>query len=409
VTPPQAYFDPSHRIKLITQPTPSTNHPPLQMSSTTVSSYAPGDLVTATWKGRGRYHAFVEAVNGEDSDTPTYVLVYEDGDIDRAAKPEYIVSRTGKLAPPKPTAGEAAGEAAPANEDGENKATEGPVKFTQCSNAECAKQYIEWRRRCPSCETQNPKLIVPHRFGGFFNPIDFEQMRIQSAERDAGRFRAGYPGLEDDPDANLNVKFFSNEIAMVPDGYKIEEFLEKWKGKYARLEHGHAFIQWIFPIREQGLNPQAQPLQKWEADKIASTPVMQDRLIRLYELMLDFYGMRLVNRVTGEVARNEIWRDRYANLEHHPHNFLRITRILKCLHECGLGRYQKPFVKHVLTEIYQNRELTACEESAKLYWVSVVVNDQERDELRNYIAERVATRKQARTEAAAALARTPSQ
>jgi hypothetical protein len=90
-------------------------------------------------------------------------------------------------------------------------------------------------------------------------------------------------------------------------------------------------------------------------------------------MMLDFYGARLVDwetggapapqaaarcsteqqngmarsalparadarRVAGELARGDAWRERFANLCARPHNFLRITRILKCLGEVGLER-----------------------------------------------------------------------
>ena len=52
-------------------------------------------------------------------------------------------------------------------------------------------------------------------------------------------------------------------------------------------------------------------------------------------MMLHFYGMRLVDSATGKVARAEHYRGRYAHLNRSFHNYLRITRILKCLGECG--------------------------------------------------------------------------
>lgn len=39
------------------------------------------------------------------------------------------------------------------------------------------------------------------------------------------------------------------------------------------------------------------------------------RLVEAYELMLGFYGMRLVNKDTGEVKRAENWKERFGNLE----------------------------------------------------------------------------------------------
>lgn len=39
------------------------------------------------------------------------------------------------------------------------------------------------------------------------------------------------------------------------------------------------------------------------------------RLVESYELMLGFYGIRLVNKDTGEVKRAENWKERFGNLE----------------------------------------------------------------------------------------------
>ena len=38
----------------------------------------------------------------------------------------------------------------------------------------------------------------------------------------------------------------------------------EWKGNYEWLERHHGYIQWLFPIRERGLNWDAQELQPHE-------------------------------------------------------------------------------------------------------------------------------------------------
>jgi hypothetical protein len=96
---------------------------------------------------------------------------------------------------------------------------------------------------------------------------------------------------------------------------------------------------------------------------------MQDNLIKSYELILDFFGMKLSDTKTGEVERNEKnYVDRYENLNTSSHNYLRITRILKCLGLCGLEHFKKLFLKHVLTEVFKNKELTNTIESLFKYW-----------------------------------------
>lgn len=47
------------------------------------------------------------------------------------------------------------------------------------------------------------------------------------------------------------------------------------------------------------MNYDAQPLTKFEAETFRATTAMQDRIIKSYELMLDFYGLVLIDKSTG--------------------------------------------------------------------------------------------------------------
>ncbi len=46
----------------------------------------------------------------------------------------------------------------------------------------------------------------------------------------------------------------------------IDEIHKEWWGDYRLLEYRHGYIQWLFPIREQGLNYQAQKLNQREIE-----------------------------------------------------------------------------------------------------------------------------------------------
>ena len=62
-------------------------------------------------------------------------------------------------------------------------------------------------------------------------------------------------------------------------------------------------------------------------------------------MMLNFYGIILVDEKTGELARNdENYLDRYANLMRNTHNHNRIRRIIRSLGQMGFQRYRKPLV-----------------------------------------------------------------
>ena len=116
--------------------------------------------------------------------------------------------------------------------------------------------------------------------------------------------------------------------------------------------------RWLFPIREDGLNACAQMLFLHEAAAIQADPEAQRRLIVSYKLMLDFYGMQLVDEQLGVVARAVNYRSRYAHLNRSFHNYLRVTRILKCLGELGREELKLGFLLHVVRELVEG-ELSA--------------------------------------------------
>jgi len=205
-----------------------------------------------------------------------------------------------------------------------------------------------------------------------------------SSTSDVERYRQGYPGQEDDLNAKQNIKFYGNQISSRPDGDFIDAVHKDWWGQYELLERHHGYVQWLFPIREHGLNGYAQVLQLHEAQQIASNPQMKQRAIKSYELMLDFYGMKLVDQ-QGHIARSDNFRDRYLNLNHSFHNYLRITRILKFLGEIGLESMKVHFIEFILNEVKQG-ELGNTYDSCSKYWVEVLKSDEERARMKQLAA-----------------------
>ncbi|XP_029451503.1 opioid growth factor receptor-like protein 1 isoform X4 [Rhinatrema bivittatum] len=89
------------------------------------------------------------------------------------------------------------------------------------------------------------------------------------AARDLYKYRHRYPQNFKDPRCQnelWNLRFYLNKIPLKPDGVYIEEILNKWKGDYDKLEHNHTYIQWLFPLREQGLNFYAKELTAYEIE-----------------------------------------------------------------------------------------------------------------------------------------------
>ncbi|KAI0669262.1 opioid growth factor receptor conserved region-domain-containing protein [Trametes maxima] len=197
---------------------------------------------------------------------------------------------------------------------------------------------------------------------------------------DIREFLEGYPRAPDDTRLNANLEFYSNKRRCQPDNLLIDDLHEQWKADYDKLEYKHGYIQWLFPLREYGMNYKAQPLQKHEITPMKEDPTVIARLRRSYTTMLDFYGMDLVSNETGELRRTDDWQERYRNLARAPHNNLRISRILKCLSEFGLEQLNAGFLLFVLAEQSENGQLNTqtIQSSMDRWWANCLRNEEER-------------------------------
>ncbi|XP_027275701.1 opioid growth factor receptor isoform X2 [Cricetulus griseus] len=203
------------------------------------------------------------------------------------------------------------------------------------------------------------------------------------AMQDMQRYRHHYPDLADQ-DCNgdmSNLSFYKNEICFQPNGLLIEEILHNWKDNYDLLEENHSYIQWLFPLREPGVNWHAKPLTLKEVEAFKSSEEVKERLVRAYELMLGFYGIQLEDRDTGAVCRAQNFQPRFHNLNSHSHNNLRITRILKSLGELGLEHYQAPLVRFFLEETLVQHKLPSVRQSVLDYFLFAVRCRHQRREL----------------------------
>lgn len=126
----------------------------------------------------------------------------------------------------------------------------------------------------------------------------------------------------------------------------------------------------------KGVNPLCPPLMPIEAEYLRQSDVCKKRLQDAYAMMLDFFGMELVDRETGKIGRaphalkgseNRIcvleglfFEGQYAFLEAHRHNYLRISRIIICLGELGFQHYQYPFLEFLVYEVFANGVLMSA-------------------------------------------------
>ncbi|XP_044152808.1 opioid growth factor receptor-like protein 1 [Bufo gargarizans] len=215
------------------------------------------------------------------------------------------------------------------------------------------------------------------------------------AARDLQCYRHGYRGelssdqpcMGENSRTMPNLDFYQNKKCFEPNGLYIEELLSEWKEDYNTLERNHSYIQWLFPLREFGMNSYAKPLTLHEIKMMMEDKAVMARFLEAYKLMLGFYGIKLVNEETGEVARAENWEDRFKNLNYHSHNNLRITRILKCLGEMGYNHFQAPLVKFFLEETLLRDKLPNVKRSVLDYFMFAVKDKHERRKLVHFAWE----------------------
>ncbi|XP_056324376.1 opioid growth factor receptor-like isoform X1 [Danio aesculapii] len=215
--------------------------------------------------------------------------------------------------------------------------------------------------------------------------------RNMYAAKDMQDFRHSCQFLDYDDEEPVrdfyNLEFYQGRIRSSPDNIHIDDFHRHWWGQYRWLEEVHSYVQWLFPIQEQGLNRLSHVLTKKEIKHFRRNRQALRNLVKSYEVMLDFYGIRLINIDTGEVRRASNWRQRFKNLNRYTHNNLRITRILKCLGTLGLEHYQAPLVKFFLHETLVNGNLPSVRQSVLDYFIFAVLDKAKRRELVRYAYE----------------------
>ncbi|XP_033752383.1 opioid growth factor receptor-like protein 1 [Pecten maximus] len=205
------------------------------------------------------------------------------------------------------------------------------------------------------------------------------------SDEDTEQYRKGYPGKKDHPNQKENLLFYTGQIKSHPDGDYIENIHENWWGNFRLLESHHGYIQWLFPIRESGMNFYSQELQLHEIKKIIADKPAHARVLKSYEMMLDFYGMVLESKETGQIKRGEDWKSRFQHLNRSYHNYLRITRILKSLGEFDYEHLKRPFVEFVLQEALESGKLANVLESCVNYWIGTIKDDDARQQLKDYV------------------------
>lgn len=174
-----------------------------------------------------------------------------------------------------------------------------------------------------------------------------------------------------------NYLFYIGQRKCSPYGMTIAEIHDKWKGNYTVLEHEHGYIQWLFPLFvRSSYNNSAPALTRGEAILLRRSRAAANNIVKSYRMMLDFFGLRLLDTETGELDYAEDKKhvkERMANLSKHGHNYLRITRILTSLGHLGFTRYKRPLLR--MLERVVKDYVPRARSSLEGFWRETVMYD----------------------------------
>jgi hypothetical protein len=117
-----------------------------------------------------------------------------------------------------------------------------------------------------------------------------------------------------------------------------------WEYDYDRLEAEHDYIQWMFPSDEKSIfNPRAPPFPKHVQATFLESPEIRANVRKSFEIYAEFLGFVTIfgrlQRGPDFPSRAENWLRGSMN-----HNFLRCTRVLKCLWLCGETELARSFL-----------------------------------------------------------------
>ena len=139
-----------------------------------------------------------------------------------------------------------------------------------------------------------------------------------------------------------------------------------------QLEAVHDFIQWLFPLPEpSGFSAAAPILTRESIQDFRTRPDLQQKLRVSFFRMMNFYGLEARLGEQSTIIRSSTFATKAAGwLSPGNHNYLRITRILRCLRILGLEAEAKAFFD-CLSEIYEderNKPIPAISSETIRYW-----------------------------------------
>ncbi|MDF5714821.1 MAG: opioid growth factor receptor-related protein [Rhizonema sp. NSF051] len=151
---------------------------------------------------------------------------------------------------------------------------------------------------------------------------------------------------------------------------------EVWAWNFDKLEYTHNYIQWLFPISEKSsFSLNAPTLNHEVIQQFYTDNRLQKNLLQSLTVLLRFYGLQGSVNKEGlyVVTKAEDYSNRIKQwIDFSNHNYLRITRILKCLVSLGCKSYAQAFYQ-CLKQIYAEESQLISYKTFQ-FWTGAVAN-----------------------------------
>jgi len=201
--------------------------------------------------------------------------------------------------------------------------------------------------------------------------------------------------LESDDIYNLEFQTNSLEVNIGGRYTYISQFHEggvnSYYQNYSFLERTHDYIQWLFPMSHQSVNnPDSRSILKTgELRLLKQSGSAKDNLFKSLRTMMDFFGGNLTMKydydypepMFYDLQSNDNIYDRLLNINDHPHNCLRITRILNYLDSMEEYRLQYLIINFFIDQVFfynhETRWSTNIIDSLSKYWIKEVSDPRE--------------------------------
>jgi hypothetical protein len=143
-----------------------------------------------------------------------------------------------------------------------------------------------------------------------------------------------------------------------------------WSWSDDDWEAVHDFIQWLFPLPEPSrFNPDAPLLSAADVAAFRLDERLRANLRRSFERFLTFLGLSVGDE--GRVVLGQNFSARAPDVWAAPnHNWLRITRALRCLRGLGLEREARSLFDR-LDALYSSRRFPIADDTFR-YWTEAV-------------------------------------